>query len=88
LQDKIVRLYPIVPSVEIKDRFGWVGWRWVLRAWGRLIRLYIMNPGVRHSLREMFDAPSDVMQQMGYGLLIGRKQGLRFTLGLTPLVGS
>lgn len=73
LQDQVVRLYPIVPRQEIKDRIQWVGWRWSMRAWARLIRLYVMNPGVRPALQEMFNAPSAVMQQMGYGLFVGRK---------------
>lgn len=73
LQDRVVRLYPIVPRQEIKDRIQWVGWRWSIRAWGRLIRLYVMNPGVRPALQGMFNAPSAVMEQMGYGLFVGRK---------------
>jgi ubiquinone/menaquinone biosynthesis C-methylase UbiE len=73
LQDRVVRLHKIVPRVEIMDRFQWVGWRWTMSAWGRLIRLYVMNPSVRHSLQEMFNAPAAVMQQMGYGLFVGRK---------------
>lgn len=74
LQEQVVRLYPIVPRQEIKDRIQWVGWRWSARAWGRLIRLYVMKPAVRHSLQEMFNAPAGVMEQMGYGLFVGQKK--------------
>jgi hypothetical protein len=35
--------------------------------------LYITNPAIRQSIKEMFNAPLDVMQQMGYGLYVGRK---------------
>lgn len=73
LHERIVQFYPIVPSQEVKDRVQWVGWRWAIPAWGRLIRLYVTHPQVRHSLREMFDAPSKMMRQMGYGLFVGRK---------------
>ena len=73
LQNRVVRFYRIDPRKEIRDRVQWIGWSWTVRAWGRLIRLYITNPSVRHSVREMFDAPKDVMQQMGYGLLVGQK---------------
>ena len=73
LQDRIMRFHLIVPRQEIKDRIQWVGWRWSMRAWGRLIRLYVMHPEVRRSLREMFDAPAEVMAQIGYGLFVGRK---------------
>lgn len=73
LQEQVVRLHPLVPRQEIKDRIQWVGWRWSLRAWGRFIRLYVTKPAVRPSLREMFNAPADVIEQMGYGLFVGRK---------------
>lgn len=73
LQDRVARFYPVVSSDEIKGRIQWVGWRWIVRAWGRLIRLYVTHPEVRCSLRAMFDAPAEVMQQMGYGLFVGRK---------------
>jgi SAM-dependent methyltransferase len=73
LRDRVVRIYKIDPRREVKDRIQWVGWRWAVRAWGRLLRLYITNPAVRQSIKEMFDAPLEVMQQMGYGLFVGRK---------------
>jgi SAM-dependent methyltransferase len=73
LRDRVVRIHQIDPRAEVKDRIQWVGWRWAVRAWGRLLRLYVTNPAVRRSIREMFGAPLDVMQQMGYGLFAGRK---------------
>ncbi len=73
LQDRVDRIYQIDPRKEVKDRIQWVGWRWAVKAWGRLLRLYIVNPAVRQSVKQMFDAPLDVIQQMGYGLFAGRK---------------
>ena len=73
LRDRVVRIHQIDPRREVKDRIQWVGWRWAVRAWGRALRLYITNPAVRQSIKEMFDAPLDVMQHMGYGLFAGRK---------------
>jgi hypothetical protein len=35
--------------------------------------LYITNPAVRQLIKEMFGAPLDVIQQMGYGLFVGKK---------------
>jgi hypothetical protein len=35
--------------------------------------LYLKNPALRQSVKEMFDAPLDMLQQMGYGLFVGRK---------------
>ena len=73
LSERVVRLHEIDARAEIKDRIRWVGLRWTLRAWGRLFRLYLMHPEIRQSLREMFDAPAGMLQQMGYGLFAGRK---------------
>ena len=73
LQDKVVRIYQIDPRKEVKDRIQWVGWRWAVKAWGRLLCMYIINPALRQSVKEMFDAPLDMIQQMGYGLFAGRK---------------
>jgi len=73
LREKVVRLHTIQPRREVKDRIQWVGWRWAVRAWGRLLGLYITKPAVRQSIREMFDAPLEVVQMMGYGLFVGRK---------------
>jgi ubiquinone/menaquinone biosynthesis C-methylase UbiE len=73
LIDRVVRIHQIDPRMEIKDRIQWVGWRWASRAWSRLIRLYITNPAGRQSIKDMFNAPLDVLQQMGYGLFVGKK---------------
>ncbi|MEJ2353056.1 MAG: hypothetical protein P8Y03_24980 [Anaerolineales bacterium] len=58
---------------EVKDRIQWIGWWWLLRAWGRGLRLYITNPAIRQSIKEMFDVPSEVFQYAGYGLFTGKK---------------
>jgi ubiquinone/menaquinone biosynthesis C-methylase UbiE len=57
LQDRVVRIHEIDARAEIKSRLQWVGWRWVLRAWGRALRLYITNPTVRQSIKQQFDVP-------------------------------
>lgn len=68
-----MKLCQIEPRKEIKDRMQWVGWRWALRGLDRLLRLHLTQSAVRQSLKEMFNAPSAVLQQMGYGLFTGRK---------------
>ena len=73
LQDRVVKTCQTDPRKEIKDRMQWIGRRWLLRAWGRALRLYITNPAVRQSIKEMFDVPPEVFQYMGYGLFVGRK---------------
>jgi arsenite methyltransferase len=73
LQDQVVRIHEMDARTEVKSRIRWIGWRWLLRAWGRALRLYITNPAIRQSIKEMFDVPSEVFQYAGYGLFVGRK---------------
>ncbi|MBU0494205.1 MAG: methyltransferase domain-containing protein [Chloroflexi bacterium] len=73
LQDRVIRMHPIDSRKELRDRLRWVGWRWILKAWGRGLRLYITKPAVRQSIKEMFDTPAEVMEWVGYGLFVGRK---------------
>jgi hypothetical protein len=51
----------------------WIGWQWLLRAWGRAVRLYITNPAIRQSIKKQFDVPPEVFQYLGYGLFVGKK---------------
>lgn len=73
LQDRVVKICQVDARTEVKSRIQWIGWRWLLRAWGRALRLYITNPAVRQSIKEMFDVPPEVFQYVGYGLFAGRK---------------
>jgi arsenite methyltransferase len=73
LQDRVVKTCQVDARKEIKDRMQWIGWRWLLRAWGRALRLYVTNPAGRQSIKEMFDVPPEVYQYMRYGLFVGKK---------------
>jgi len=73
LQDRVVRIHQIDGRQEIRGRLKWVGTRWALKGFYRLFLLYLKNPALRQSVKEMFDAPLDILQQMGYGLFVGRK---------------
>jgi hypothetical protein len=73
LQERLVRIYHVDARAEVKSRIQWIGWRWLLRAWARGLRLYITNPAIRQSIKEMFDVPSEVFQYAGYGLFVGMK---------------
>jgi ubiquinone/menaquinone biosynthesis C-methylase UbiE len=73
LQERVVKICQIDARTELKSRMQWIGWWWLLRAWGRGLRLYITNPAVRQSIKDMFDVPPGVFQYVGYGLFAGRK---------------
>ncbi len=73
LRELVIRSHQIDASTEVKSRIQWIGWRWLLRAWGRALRLYITNPAIRQSIKAQFDVPAEVFRYLGYGLFVGRK---------------
>jgi arsenite methyltransferase len=73
LQERVVQTRQIDARAEMKGRIQWIGWRWLLRAWGRALRLYIANPAIRQSIKEQFDVPPEALRCIGHGLFVGRK---------------
>jgi len=73
LQERAVRLHQIEPRQEIRDRLQWIGARWVLKAFGRLLRLYLTEPAARQSLKAQFGSSAGSWETMGYGLFVGKK---------------
>jgi len=73
LQGRVVRTRQVDARTEVKSRVQWIGWQWLLRAWGRALRLYITNPAIRRSIKKQFDVPPEVFQHLGYGLFVGKK---------------
>jgi ubiquinone/menaquinone biosynthesis C-methylase UbiE len=73
LQERVVRICQVDARTEVKSRIRWIGWQWLLGAWGRGLRLYITNPAARQSIKGVFDVPAEVFQYAGYGLFVGRK---------------
>jgi len=74
LHDRTVSLRQVETGAEIRDRLGWVGRRWALRGFGRMLRLFFTSPDLRRSIKKFFGGTSlDAMQEIGYGLFVGRK---------------
>jgi arsenite methyltransferase len=73
LQDRVVRTYQIDARSEIKSRMRWVGWSWVLKAWYRVLSLYLKDPAARQFIKEQLDTPCEMFGYLGYGLFVGRK---------------
>ena len=73
LLDQSFEVHAINNRQEIRGRMQWVGARWALRGFGRLLHLYLTNPVMRKSIRDSFDAPLEVLKLMGYALSTGRK---------------
>jgi len=73
LTQRTIRIGRVEPRAEVRSRIRWIGLRWMLRAWGRALRLYLANPGMRQAIKNQFDVPMDVFEYAGYGLFVGRK---------------
>jgi ubiquinone/menaquinone biosynthesis C-methylase UbiE len=73
LQERAIQTRAIDAAAEVKGRIRWIGWRWLLRAWGRGLRLYLADPATRETIKKQFDVPPEVFQYLGYGLFVGRK---------------
>ena len=73
LQDRVVKVHAIDVRHEIKDRLQWIGVRWWLPAFGRLLRLYLTQPGARQSLKSQFGSGTGLIKSLGYGIFTGRK---------------
>lgn len=81
LQDRVVRIKEADPRTEIRSRIRWIGWRWIVRAWGRALRLYLKDPAMRQSIKQQFSVPVDVFRFAGYGLFVGKKAELSGSTG-------
>lgn len=73
LEDKTVKILEIDPKQEVSDRIRWIGWRSILPAWGRVIRILLSDRSQRQALRRQLDTPPEVMGILSFGLLSGRK---------------
>ena len=73
LRERTVKVCQVDARTEVKSRIQWIGWRWLIRAWGRALRLFITDPKIRQSIKDVFDVPPEVLQLLGYGLFVGKK---------------
>ena len=74
LQDRVVRTYQIDARTEVKSRIRWIGWSWILKAWYRVLSLYLKNPAARQFIKEQLGStPREMFGCLGYGLFVGRK---------------
>jgi hypothetical protein len=73
LQERMIQVRSLEARQEVRDRIRWVGWRSILPAWGRVIKLLLTRPGARASIRGQLDAPAELFRMLGYALFVGRK---------------
>lgn len=75
LRDRAVTVHTLDIRAEIRGRIAWVGRRWALRAFGRLLRIYLTDPAARQSIAQQFGSGMEMLPSMGYGLFTGKKDG-------------
>ena len=73
LVDLSTHVRPVGVRKEMLSRIGWVGLRWSMRAFWRLLRLIAQQPAAREAIRSQFRAPAGVVDLYGYVLATGRK---------------
>lgn len=73
LRERVVRTHQLEARSEVKSRIQWIGYKWLLRAWGRALCLYLTNPATRQAIKEQFNVPAEIFKCLGYALLVGRK---------------
>jgi len=73
LQDQTAKIYQIDARKEVRDRLKWIGARWALGAFGRLLYLYLTNPSARQSIKAFGGTGSDSIRSLAYGIFTGKK---------------
>jgi SAM-dependent methyltransferase len=73
LEDAEVRVCQIDATEEVRSRIAWIGWRQVLRAWRRILPMFLTQPAMRSSLKQLMDTPREWFGFCSYLLLAGRK---------------
>lgn len=73
LVDQRHELHDFALGEEVRSRVAWIGWRWLLPAWGRALRIALRDPGSRAALREQLGYPKELANSMGYMLSAGRR---------------
>jgi len=73
LVDREFEFHDLSMAAEARSRIRWIGWRWLLPAWGRAVRIALTDPAARRALREQATYPPSLVAQMGYALTAGRR---------------
>jgi hypothetical protein len=63
----------LTANQELKDRIEWVGWRAILPAWARAIKLAVTDRRFREALQSQLDMPRELAAHLGGALFVGRK---------------
>jgi ubiquinone/menaquinone biosynthesis C-methylase UbiE len=73
LKDLVIRTYPSDLRGELRNTIRRIGFRDLLRVWGRAFRLYRRDPAYREFVREALSEPREMIEYMGRGMFVGKK---------------
>lgn len=73
LDDRTDEPHPLEIAEETRSRIAWIGWRWLLPAWGRVLKLVATDPRARRALRAQVAYPASLAAEMEYVLCAGRR---------------
>ena len=73
LVDQVHEWHDLDIAEETRSRLAWIGWRWMLPAWGRALKLVVTDPASRRALRAQVTYPASLATEMGYVLSAGRR---------------
>jgi len=59
--------------VKVRDRLQWIGWRSLLLAWCRELRLVLRDRVTHAAITEQLDTPADMANRMGLATFAGRE---------------
>ena len=73
LEARTIQVQDLEAKQELRDRIKWIGWRSILPAWGRVIKLLLTNRRSRDAIKQQLDTPTELAKRLGYALFVGRK---------------
>lgn len=73
LKDLVVKTYSPEIRSELRNTIRRIGFRDLLRVWGRAFRLYRRDPSYRDFVREALSEPRELLEYMGRGMFVGKK---------------
>lgn len=73
LKDLVIRTYKPDIRGELRNTIRRIGFRDLLKVWGRAFRLYRRDPAYRDFVQEALSEPREMLEYMGRGMFVGRK---------------
>jgi ubiquinone/menaquinone biosynthesis C-methylase UbiE len=73
LDEQVIQTYSLEAKREVRDRIDWIGWRYILSAWGRIFKMLFKDRSSIEAIKKQFETPAELINALRYGLFVGRK---------------